>query len=168
MNRKRSVTAATALSFALVVGSTAFALANGVFVTQPAPPAGNVAAIEARLAPETKGVAAPTVVRPASVDHEVHPVPSRVHAPVTEPNREPTAASPTGPISTPAIQPTDEAPHRSDNDSVDEQPEPTTAPTTTPEVDAPATTTTTIAPGTPTTEPKHSDEGPEPGSESDD
>ena len=56
MDRKHSVLAAGGVSAVLVVGSTAFAFANGIFIAKPVDRVGSYQAIQARLVPATKPI----------------------------------------------------------------------------------------------------------------
>ena len=103
MDRKRSVLAASGVSAVLVVGSSAFAVANGIFVTKPVhhPPSLQAAKI---LVPHllrpvsTSTVAVPPPRVPLPVP-SVAPSPPRVQYRVAAPERF------SAPVSVPAIQP---------------------------------------------------------------
>ena len=56
MGRTRRVLAASGVSVVIVAGSTAFAVASGLFVNQPVDRVGSFQAIEARLVPVRKPV----------------------------------------------------------------------------------------------------------------
>ena len=56
MDRTRRVLAASGVSIVVVAGSTAFAVASGLFVNQPVDRVGSFQAIEARLVPVRRSV----------------------------------------------------------------------------------------------------------------
>ena len=82
MDRKRSVLAASGISAVLLAGSTAVAVASGVFVAKPVDRVGTFQAIEARLVPDTKLVpaAAPAGAPPRP---GIRPTMSALSAPVS-------------------------------------------------------------------------------------
>ena len=69
MDRKRTVLAASGVSAVLVAGSSAFAVANGIFVSKPAYPVGTVAATKAPM----RGAAIPSTVPHSPVVPQVSP-----------------------------------------------------------------------------------------------
>jgi hypothetical protein len=157
MDRKRTVLAAAAVSIVLTAGSTAFALANGVFVTQPVDRVGSFQAIEARLVPATKAVR-PSATTGAAPPETDAPVPrTGSGATTTEPYAEPSGASPAGPTTEPTTEPSDDSAHEAPVESHEPSSSSTSTPTSAPQVNAPATTTT-VAHSAPSTVPEHGDD----------
>ena len=105
MDRKRSVLAASGVSAVLVVGSSAFAVANGIFVTKPVHHPSSLQAAK---------ILVPHVLRPVSTSTSVGAAPPpRVPLPVpsvapSAPSVQYRVAAPerfSAPVNLPAIQP---------------------------------------------------------------
>ena len=93
MNRKRTVAAASGISAVLVAGSSAFAVANGIFVARPVGYAGALRTTRAQLVPRAN-------LGTTSTTHAV-PRPRLLALPVTAPAAAP-FAPPAVAISLPA------------------------------------------------------------------
>ena len=113
MDRKHSVLAAGGVSAVLVVGSTAFAFANGIFIAKPVDRVGTYQAAQARLVPATRPIPISPAVgapprepsAPGSATRGVAMTTARRTVPIAVPYAVTTVQRPMPPTIVPAVLP---------------------------------------------------------------